>query len=91
MSHETKYSGDVQFGSKCSWDFLLRHFFYVGVEETTLGLLRPYSLVHEVKGRNLTTDRYYSSVDLADALQEEFHMTFLGTLRNNRKGLPKVQ
>jgi hypothetical protein len=32
--------------------------------------------------------RFYTSIDLADSLLEEFKMTCVGTLAVNRKGLP---
>jgi hypothetical protein len=32
--------------------------------------------------------RFYTSIDLADSLLEEFQMTCVGTLAANRKGLP---
>lgn len=59
-----------------------------GVEETVMELLRRYKQKHEIKGRNITFDRFYTSVDLADSLLEEFNMTCVGTLANRRKGLP---
>jgi hypothetical protein len=59
-----------------------------GVEETVVQTLRRYAAKNEVKGRNLTTDRFYTSSDLADRLLTEFHMTIVGTLNANRKGLP---
>jgi hypothetical protein len=59
-----------------------------GVEETVMELLRRYKLKHEIKGRNITFDRYYTSVDLADSLKQVFNMTCVGTLANSRKGLP---
>lgn len=31
---------------------------------------------------------HYSSFDLVDTLRTEFQMTYVGTLQNNRKGLP---
>jgi hypothetical protein len=31
---------------------------------------------------------HYSSFDLVDTLRNEFQMTYVGTLQNNRKGLP---
>jgi hypothetical protein len=62
--------------------------YMVGVEETVVELLRRYGAKNELKGRNLTTDRFYTSVDLADTLLTEFNMTCLGTLTANRKGLP---
>jgi hypothetical protein len=58
------------------------------VEETVTSLLRRYGEVHELRGRNITFDRFYTSIDLADTLLDEFHMTCTGTLASNRKGLP---
>jgi hypothetical protein len=63
--------------------------YMVGIEETVCELLRRYGAKNELKGRNLTTDRFYTSVDLADTLLKEFDMTCIGTLTANRKGLPK--
>jgi hypothetical protein len=59
-----------------------------GVEETVTSLLRRYGEVHELQGRNITFDRFYTSIDLADTLLDEFQMTCTGTLAVNRKGLP---
>jgi hypothetical protein len=39
-----------------------------GVEEIVCELLRRYGAKNELKGRNLTTDRFYTSVDLAETL-----------------------
>ncbi len=63
--------------------------YIVGVEETVLSALNRYGAVHELKGRNLTFDRFYTSIDLADKLLEDHQMTCVGTLNNNRKGLPE--
>jgi hypothetical protein len=62
--------------------------YMVGVEETVCELLRRYGAKNELKGRNLTTDRFYTSVDLAETLLKDFNMTCLGTLTAGRKGLP---
>jgi hypothetical protein len=62
--------------------------YMVGIEETVCELLRRYGAKNELKGRNLTTDRFYTSVDLAETLLKEFDMTCLGTLTAGRKGLP---
>jgi hypothetical protein len=51
-------------------------------------LLRRYRLRHELKGRNITFDRFYTSIDLADNLKAKFNMTCVGTLAAKRKGLP---
>jgi len=59
-----------------------------GTEEAVEYLLDGYAKCHELKGRNLTTDRFYSSLDLAKLVMEKYGMTFVGTLNANRKGLP---
>jgi hypothetical protein len=61
--------------------------YVAGVEETVLTSLQRYGEIHELKGRNVTFDRFYTSLDLADKLLEK-QMTCVGTLNNNRKGLP---
>lgn len=40
-------------------------------------------------GRNVTTDRYYTSVPLAEELYEEHGLTLVGTMQSNRKFIPK--
>ena len=40
-----------------------------------------------LKGRNLTTDRYYTSIGLAKWLLEK-NITLIGTFRANRQGIP---
>ena len=40
-------------------------------------------------GRNITMDRYYTTVDLAEELVKERNLTMLGTLQSNRKGIPE--
>lgn len=47
-------------------------------------------LVEPIKrsGRNVTTDRYYTSVDLAETWND-FHLTLVGTLQTNRKHIPE--
>ncbi|XP_022913435.1 piggyBac transposable element-derived protein 4-like [Onthophagus taurus] len=39
-------------------------------------------------GRNVTTDNWFTSIQLLEALKEK-KLTLLGTIRKNRKGLPK--
>lgn len=63
--------------------------YIVGVEETVLNALNRYGAVHELKGRNITFDRFYTNIDLADKLLEDFEMTCVGTLTASRKGLPE--
>ena len=44
----------------------------------------------KLAGCNLTTDNYYASIPLASKLLK-MNMTFMGTMRHNRKGLDKQQ
>jgi hypothetical protein len=41
-----------------------------------------------ISSLSLIFSSYYSSLDLADKLLEDFSMTCVGTLQTNRKGLP---
>ena len=50
-------------------------------------ILRMYGW-NKLVGTNLTTDNLYTSIELANELLAK-HMTLLGTMRKNRKGLPK--
>lgn len=40
-------------------------------------------------GRNVTTDRYYTSVELAEELYNDAKLTLVGTLKSNRKHIPE--
>ena len=42
----------------------------------------------DVTGRNVSMDRYFTSVTIAHYLKEK-KMTLIGTMRANRKGIPK--
>lgn len=44
---------------------------------------------HELRGRNLTMDRGYTSYDVVRRVENQFRMTSIGTIQANRKGLPK--
>lgn len=48
-------------------------------------------LVEPIKnsGRNVTTDRYYTSVELAEDLYKNYGLTMVGTLRSNRRHIPE--
>lgn len=43
----------------------------------------------ERTGRNITTDRYYTSVELAEELYNDAKLTLVGTLKSNRKHIPE--
>ena len=43
----------------------------------------------KLQGRNISTDRYYTGIEIAEWLLREKKVTILGTLQKNRVGLPK--
>ena len=49
-------------------------------------------LAKVIKGssRNITMDRYYSSIDLADILWHNFKLTMVGNIQSNRNHLPNI-
>ena len=60
-------------------------------EPTTVGkcskLMEGYGW-NKLSGNSLTTDNYYSGLDLMEVCSDH-NMTFCGTIRSNRKGVPK--
>ncbi|XP_049847194.1 uncharacterized protein LOC126299375 [Schistocerca gregaria] len=56
-----------------------------GPMEIVKRLIKPI----EKSGRNVTTDRYYTSVELAETLWNDFHLTLVGTLQSNRRHIPE--
>jgi hypothetical protein len=40
--------------------------YVLGVEEVVMQLIGDYAKHHEVKGRNLYCDRFYSTIDLVE-------------------------
>ena len=58
------------------------------VEEITLRLVDKVREQQDLQGRNLTFDNLYTSIPLAEKLLAR-KMTCVGTMRHNRKGLPK--
>ena len=62
--------------------------FYVkGVEETVQYLVQNLQKYVDLQGRNITFDRYYTSVALAKWLLSH-NITCVGTLQSNRRGIP---
>ncbi|KAF4527436.1 hypothetical protein B566_EDAN016066 [Ephemera danica] len=41
-------------------------------------------------GRNVTTDRFYTSIDLAEKLWTDHKLTLVGTMMSNRKHIPDI-
>ena len=63
-------------------------YYIKGVEEITLRLVDKYGDFCEIQGRNITMDNLYTSIPLGQELLDR-GVTLVGTLRKNRKGIPK--
>ena len=62
--------------------------YYVrGTEETVKTMVKNLLKSTNLSGRNLTYDRMYTSVTLANRLLEK-NITTVGTFQTNRKGIP---
>ena len=59
------------------------------VLEVTLNMLRSVGLFSDLRGRNITFDNLYTSIPLAEIMWDQMKCTLVGTLKSNRKGLPK--
>lgn len=76
--------------------YILRMEVYVGKSGDSISESRgPTQIVKRLaeplrnSGRNITTDRYYTSVDLAEELYNDFGLTLVGTMQINRKHIPE--
>lgn len=58
------------------------------IERGTIPLVCRLVMPIAQSGRNVTTDRYYTSVDLAEKLYNEYKLTLVGTMQLNRKHIP---
>lgn len=63
-------------------------FYIQGVTETVQYLVSKMLEKNEVTGRNISMDRLYTSIPLAEWLLER-KITMVGTLQSNRKGIPE--
>ena len=66
---------------------------YIG--KTSLHSTKPQEIVmrlcsHIQPGHSLVGDNYFSSVNLANKLRDQYQLHYLGTMRMNRRELPKV-
>ena len=62
--------------------------YYVkGVEETVKYLVQNFQNYVDLQGRNISFDRLYTSVSLAQWLLSQ-NITCVGTLQSNRRGIP---
>ena len=68
---------------------LLAHDYYVtGCDEYTKWLVNNFQIYGTLQGRNISLDRYFTSVTLAEWCLER-NITIVGTLKSDRKGIPK--
>ena len=66
----------------------LSKFYVTGTDEYTKYLVTEFSRFNSIEGCNISMDRYFTSVSLADwAIDKKF--TIVGTMRHDRKGIPK--
>ena len=87
-----KYGFLIRMISDCSTNFILRMEFYSGkasnqVNNSASEVVKRLSKPWLKSGRNLTMDRYYTSVDTSEWLYEE-GLTVVGTMCSNRKHIP---
>ena len=62
-------------------------FYVAGTDEYTKHLVTEFSQYNSIQGCNISMDRYFTSVTLAElGLQNNF--TIVGTMRHDRKGIP---
>ncbi|XP_041481524.1 uncharacterized protein LOC121428771 [Lytechinus variegatus] len=62
--------------------------YITGTEEIVQYLVNKMKEYNHVQGRNITMDRFYTSLSLADWLFTEVNATIIGTMMINRKGIP---
>ena len=63
-------------------------YYVTGTDEYTKYLVTEFNRFNSIMGCNISMDRYFTSVTLAEwALDEKF--TIVGTMRHDRKGIPK--
>ena len=62
-------------------------YYHPTVLELTKSLVANLERHVDLQGRNLSSDRYYTSIDLAEFLLSR-NMTIIGTIQINRRGIP---
>lgn len=60
-----------------------------GIPHDTVSVVKRLINPISGSGRNVTTDRFYTSVVLAEDLYQNHNLTLVGTLQSNRKFIPK--
>ena len=63
-------------------------YYVTGCDEYTKWLVNNFQIYGTLQGRNISLDRYFTSVTLAEWCLER-NITIVGTLKSYRKGIPK--
>ena len=63
-------------------------YYVTGCDEYTKGLVNNFQIYGTLQGRNISLDRYFTSVTLAEWCLER-NIIIVGTLKSYRKGVPK--
>ncbi|XP_055838818.1 piggyBac transposable element-derived protein 4-like [Episyrphus balteatus] len=59
------------------------------VDNSAMALVLRLSNVIHNSGRNITIDNFFTSLPLIDKLKRDYRLTVLGTIRKNKRELPK--
>ena len=63
-------------------------YYVTGCDEYTKWLVNNFQIYGTLQGRNISLDRYFTSVTLAEWCLER-NITIVGTLKSDQKGIPK--
>ena len=63
-------------------------YYVTGTDNYTIYLVEGMSKFCDIRGRNISMDRYFTSMTIAEYLLSK-EITLVGTLRSDRKGIPK--
>ena len=66
----------------------VKKYYMSGMDEYTIYLLNGVSQFNNIRGTNISKDRYFTSVTVADWVNQE-DVTLVGTIRLDSIGLPK--
>ncbi|KAJ4444229.1 hypothetical protein ANN_06020 [Periplaneta americana] len=90
-----KYGILIRMLSDAHTRYILKMEVYAGKDErpaeerSAKAVVRRLVKPLEGTGRNVTTDRYYTSIELAEELYNDDKLTLAGTLKSNRKHIPE--
>lgn len=62
---------------------------HYSVDDSSMTLVLRLSDIIRNTDRNITCDNFFTSISLVDGLEKEYNLTVIGTIRKNKKDLPK--